>query len=145
MSSSWIKYNTRKRYEHLTLHWCHNERDGVSNHRRLDCLNSSVTGEFPSQRPVTRSFDVFFDLRLNKRLSKQPWVGHDTNLFDRIRFLHLILLGMYLCNTNKSWLDHDMETFSTSLAFCGLLCMANPPVLFTQGPVKCGPLVIFCR
>ena len=29
--------------------------------------------EFPSQRPVTRSFDVFFDLRLNKRLSKQPW------------------------------------------------------------------------
>ena len=26
---------------------------------------SSVTGEFPTQRPVTRSFDVFFDLRLN--------------------------------------------------------------------------------
>ena len=25
---------------------------------------------FPSQRPVTRSFDVFFDLRLNRRLSK---------------------------------------------------------------------------
>ena len=35
--------------------------------------NSPVTGEFPSQRPVTRSFDVFFDLRLNKRLSKQSW------------------------------------------------------------------------
>ena len=30
-------------------------------------------GDFPTQRPVTRSFDVFFDLRLNKRLSKQPW------------------------------------------------------------------------
>ena len=30
-------------------------------------------GEVPTQRPVTRSFDVFFDLRLNKRLSKQPW------------------------------------------------------------------------
>ena len=27
----------------------------------------------PAQRPVTRSFDVFFDLRLNKRLSKQAW------------------------------------------------------------------------
>ena len=26
--------------------------------------NSPVRGEFPSQRPVTRSFDVFFDLRL---------------------------------------------------------------------------------
>ena len=35
--------------------------------------NSSVTSEFPSQRPVTRSFDVFFDLCLNKRLSKQSW------------------------------------------------------------------------
>ena len=34
---------------------------------------SPVTGEFPSQRPVTRSFDFFFDLRLNKRLSKQSW------------------------------------------------------------------------
>ena len=33
--------------------------------------NSPVPGEFPAQRPVTRSFDVFFDLRLNKRLSKQ--------------------------------------------------------------------------
>ena len=35
--------------------------------------NSPVYGEFPSQRPVTRSFDVFFDLRLNKRLSKRSW------------------------------------------------------------------------
>ena len=35
--------------------------------------NSPVPGEFPAQRPVTRSFDVLFDLRLNKRLSKQSW------------------------------------------------------------------------
>ena len=33
--------------------------------------NSPVAGEFPAQRPVTRSFDVFLDLRLNKRSSKQ--------------------------------------------------------------------------
>ena len=33
--------------------------------------NSPVTGEFPSQRPVTRRFDVFLDLRLNKPLSKR--------------------------------------------------------------------------
>ena len=33
--------------------------------------NSPVNGEFPAQRPVTRGFDVFFDLRLIKRLSKQ--------------------------------------------------------------------------
>ena len=35
--------------------------------------NSPVTGEFPTQRPVTRSFDAFFDLCLNKPLSKQSW------------------------------------------------------------------------
>ena len=35
--------------------------------------NSPVTGEFPAQRPETWSFGAFFDLRLNKRLSKQSW------------------------------------------------------------------------
>ena len=33
--------------------------------------NSPVIGEFPSQRPVTRIFDVFFDLRL-----KKGWVNN---------------------------------------------------------------------
>ena len=33
--------------------------------------NSAVPGEFPAQRPVTRSFDVFFDLRLN-----DDWVNN---------------------------------------------------------------------
>ena len=37
------------------------------------CGEFTGPGEFPTQRPVTRSFDIFFDLRLNKRLSKQPW------------------------------------------------------------------------
>ena len=38
------------------------------------CGEFTGPGEFPAQRPVTRSFDVFFDLRLNKWLSKQ-WRG----------------------------------------------------------------------
>ena len=33
--------------------------------------NSPVTGEFTAQRPVAQSFDVLFDLRLNKRFTKQ--------------------------------------------------------------------------
>ena len=33
--------------------------------------NPPVIGGFPSQRPVTLSFDVFFDLHLNKQLRKQ--------------------------------------------------------------------------
>ena len=37
------------------------------------CGEITGSGEFPTQRSVTWSLDVFFDLRLNKRLSKQPW------------------------------------------------------------------------
>ena len=33
--------------------------------------NSPAIGEFPSQKLVTRSFDVFIDMRLIKWLSKQ--------------------------------------------------------------------------
>ena len=38
-------------------------------------LRGEFTGErwIPRTKPVTRSFDVFFDLRTNKRLSKQSW------------------------------------------------------------------------
>ena len=39
----------------------------------LCARNTPVIGEFPSQRTVTRSFDIFFDLHLNKQLNKQPW------------------------------------------------------------------------
>ena len=35
--------------------------------------NSPVTGEFSAQRSVPRSFDVIFDLRLNKQLNKRSW------------------------------------------------------------------------
>ena len=35
--------------------------------------NLPVNGEFPPQRPVTRSFDDLFDLRMNERLGKQSW------------------------------------------------------------------------
>ena len=35
-------------------------------------VTGSLCGEFPSQKPVRRRFDVFFDLCLNKLLSIQP-------------------------------------------------------------------------
>ena len=48
-----------------------NEMETFSASLAICAGNSPVPGEFPAQRPVTRSFDVFFDLRLNKRLIKQ--------------------------------------------------------------------------
>ena len=50
--------------------WCH-QMETFSAILAICAGNSLVTGEFPAQRPGTRSLDVFFDLRLNKRLSKQ--------------------------------------------------------------------------
>ena len=51
--------------------WWRHQMDTFSMLLALCAGNSLVTGEFPSQRPVTRSSGVFLDLRLNKRLSKQ--------------------------------------------------------------------------
>ena len=44
--------------------WWRHEMEKFSALLALCAGNSPVTGEFPSQRPATRSFDVFFDLRL---------------------------------------------------------------------------------
>ena len=40
----------------------------------FSALWEESTGRFPSQRPMTRSFEVFLDLCLNKRLSKHVTV-----------------------------------------------------------------------
>ena len=54
--------------------WWRHQMEAFSALLAICAGNSPVPGEFPTQRPVTRSFDVFFDLRPNKRLSKQ-WRG----------------------------------------------------------------------
>ena len=52
--------------------WCH-QMETFSVILALCAGNSPVTSEFPAQRPVTRSFNVIFNLRLNTRLSKHSW------------------------------------------------------------------------
>ena len=57
---------------HTTPWWRH-QIETFSALLAIYAENSPVTGKFPSQKPVTRSFDIFIDLRLNKPLSKQSW------------------------------------------------------------------------
>ena len=52
--------------------WWRHQMETFSALLALCVGNSPVTGEFSAQRSVTRSFDVFVYLRLNKRLSNQP-------------------------------------------------------------------------
>ena len=53
--------------------WWRNQMEIFSALVAICAGNSQVPGEFPAQSPVARSFDILFDLRLNKRLSKQWW------------------------------------------------------------------------
>ena len=55
----------------IHLSWGRHQMETFSALLAFCAGNSPIPGEFPAQRPVTRSFDVFFDLCLNKRLSKQ--------------------------------------------------------------------------
>ena len=61
--------------EHASIRhsWWRHQMETFSALLAICAGNSPITGEFPAQRPVTRSFDVFFYLHLNKRLSKQSW------------------------------------------------------------------------
>ena len=69
------KHNQRKTKRILSgmYSWWRHQMDTFSALLALFVGNYPATGEFPVQRSVTRSFDVFFELLLNKRWSKQSW------------------------------------------------------------------------
>ena len=72
--------------------------------------NSLVTSEFHAQRPVMRSFDIFFDLRLNKRLSQQSggwWFEMPSHPLWR-----------YCNGYFMTWWHHGMERLSILLTIC---------------------------
>ena len=58
--------HTEVRWIHPSTRWRH-QMCTFSALLALCVGNSPGTGEFPSQRPVTRIFDILFDLRLNNR------------------------------------------------------------------------------
>ena len=71
------------------------------------CGDFTGPGEFPTQRPVTRSFDVFFDLRLNKRLSKQSWgwsFGTPSWSLWRHRNVNHVIMALN-CITLSIWVE----------------------------------------
>ena len=100
--------------------WCH-QMETFSTLLAFCAGNSPVTGEFPTQRPATWSFDVFFDLLLNQQLSKQwrrwsfemllfPLWCH-CNAVSVVKTLqeihHVIMEPTFICNTYgvvKLWL-----------------------------------------
>ena len=68
-----IRPITGSALEKLRNTWWRHQMETFSALLAICAGNSPVAGEFPAQRPVTRSFGVFFDRSLNERLSKQSW------------------------------------------------------------------------
>ena len=66
------RFNSRSHGCRVRAWWRH-QMETFSALLAICAGNSPVTSELTAQRPVTWSFDVFFDLRLNKRLSKKSW------------------------------------------------------------------------
>ena len=152
-----LSYKYEWQIRHHDNSWWLHQKEAFSTLLAIYAGNS-VTGEFPTQRPVTRSFDVFFDLRLNKRLSKQWWdwwfetpsrsLWRHCNVIAREvsnrvgQLIHRVNIhpGNSVCGDPDvadrwlSWWRHQMETFSVLPA----ICAGNSPVTGefpTQRPV----------
>ena len=164
------KYNTHRHHNSWGSDWPRlqeKKSDGIPwwRHQKgtssallaLCAGNSPVTDEFPAQRTVTRGFGVFFDLRLNERLSKQRWGWW----FETPS--HLLLKCKFRSTTNFSEQDisyHSMlvalrKTVTTSgrrlsikmssyqyIAIIVILIMEIPihgktAFILTQGAMRC--------
>ena len=68
-----VQYNDMRRWQDDYIPWWRHPLETFYVLLALGAGNWLVTAEFPAQRPVTRGFHVFFDLCLNKRVSKQSW------------------------------------------------------------------------
>ena len=65
--------------------------------------NPPVTGGFPSQRPMIRSFDIFFDVCLNKRLSKFRDAGDLKR--HRAQYDVIVKFAIYMHSSHSSLYD----------------------------------------
>ena len=96
--------------------WWTNHLMMTSSNGNITALLAICAGNSPgTQRPVTRSFDVFFGMRLNKRLRKQSWDGD----FRRYRAHYDVTL---IKHNNKSvwfWINTPIS--------CPVFCMNIQP------------------
>ena len=107
------EYESRLRLDHCHSWWRH-QMETFSTLLALCAGNSSVTGEFPAQRPIRRSFDVFSDLHLSKRLSNRMYIfrlhcysNAWFDIFSNVRKQHKPTLSLFIHDEKGS---HYIET-----------------------------------
>ena len=111
-SPSWLQRQFSWTTIEVRASWWRHQMETFSRLLALCAGHSSVTGEFPSQRPVTRSFNVFFDLCLNKWLSKQSW-GWWFETPPRSLWRYCNAAATLLCSLLQT--DDDQFGFESSL------------------------------
>ena len=104
-------------YPIATPSWWRHQMETFSALLAICAENSPVPDEFPTQRPVTLSFDVFFDLRLNKRLSKQSWgwwfetqlhpLWRHRNVFHHESLPSFVQVSPFACSA-ITWTNDDL-------------------------------------
>ena len=99
----------------LRIPWWRHQMETFSALLAICAGNSPASGEFPAQRPVTRSFDVFFDLCLNKRLRKQSWGWRFETLSRPLwRHCNSTIISYQTCTQSNYPMIHISKFFSST-------------------------------
>ena len=122
MVSCYSAYKNHRRHENV-IKWKHFRVTGP-------LCGEFTTGEFPTQRPMPRSFGVFFHLRLTERLSKQSWGWwYETPLRPSRR--HSNGFALFLCFAvfwNPSILSISVRLMSLALSQSLYQCLRINPL-----------------
>ena len=114
----------------MAFPWWRHEMEAFSALLAICAGNSPVPGEFPAQRPVTRSFDVFLDLHPNKLLSKQWWGWwFDTPSCPLWRHRNAFVIGLYSYRSGRVSFTVDSRLAAVHFGFMwpmGIETIDNP-------------------
>ena len=109
------------------MRWPSHDHDGArdipfmmtsSNGNIFRVRNSPVPGEFPAQRPVTRSFDVFFDLH--------AWVNNgEAGALRRHRVHYDVTAMSSWVNTTATWLTVSPGYLQQNISFIDTMALSS--------------------
>ena len=126
--STYVGCSARRRHQMETF----------SSFLALGAGNSPVTSEFPTQRPVTLSFDVFSDFCLSERLGKQssrrwfgtPWRTLWRHYKGKLKRFHIYFNYCALLRCGNKFLgETEVTGFFWLLLDLGIIVMGNNLIL----------------